>query len=140
MTVSLPQYPDAQPHKEFIDVEILSVNTKAGGSLLAWILLPILVIIFLVVGFFLGVMYQRRKDSWNVGHRAKSEDGMADETRFDGVNSAGRNSPDLADQHLSKNIQKLRDRQNTKYVDPKWEWEENHPDNKKARNSIDSKK
>ena len=109
LSVSLAQYPDAATHMEYIKVEILSANA-GGGSIVAWILLPIFVIIFFLLGGFLGIVYQRRKDGWNVSpwkDRVKTRSGSphGDETRFDGVDQAGRISPDLgpnsADQQLS---------------------------------------
>ena len=109
LSVSLPQYPDAATHMEYIKVEILSANA-GGGSIVAWILLPIFVIIFFLLGGFLGIVYQRRKDGWNVSPwkdrvKTRSDSPHGDETRFDGVDQAGRISPDLgpssADQQLS---------------------------------------
>ena len=35
-------------------------------GLVAWILLPILVVLFFILGFALGTMYQRRKSGWHV--------------------------------------------------------------------------
>ena len=48
----------------------MSVNTKRG-SVVAWILLPIFVIVFFILGGFLGIAYQKRKDGWNVGPEGK---------------------------------------------------------------------
>lgn len=66
-----------------------------------------------------------------------------------------RNSPDElgvnpTDEQLSKNIKRLQDKSQdkkskskdktpTKYVDPKWEWKPNHPDNTKFWKSISDK-
>ena len=80
LVASLPQYPDCQSHTEYITANILSVNiTKSGTA--AWILLPILVILFSVLAFFGGIIYQRKKDGWSIsplhpfGTRDKIRDG-----------------------------------------------------------------
>ena len=85
----------------------MTTTIKKGG-VVAWILLPIFVILFFVGGFLLGIMYQRRKAGWEInpfhsfGKKDKirsSADG--DDTRFDGVEAAGRHSADVGDHALS---------------------------------------
>ena len=80
LVVTLPQYPDAQSHTEYITANILSVNiTKSGRA--AWILLPFLVILFSVLAFLGGMIYQRKKDGYTIspmhpfGTRDKIRDG-----------------------------------------------------------------
>lgn len=59
LTVKLLDYPDAQVYSDYFSIEIL---TAAGdNSVVAWVLLPIFIIIFFILGGILGIMYQKRK-------------------------------------------------------------------------------
>ena len=56
----LPDYPDATVYSEIVTAEILTVNIINEG-VVAWVLLPIFVILFFVIGIVVGIIYQRKK-------------------------------------------------------------------------------
>ena len=58
----LPNYPNAQMYKEYFTVVVAVDNIPEPPTSIAWYLLPIITIIFLVVGVFVGIAYQKRKD------------------------------------------------------------------------------
>ena len=157
LVASLPQYPGAIAYSEVITAEIRTVKMVNRG-LAAWILLPILVVLFFVLGFALGTMYQRRKSGWHVNPCSPTEKITAaqadeDDTLYDAevaplglgrsheiTNRSNDNlrrsqeqlgrSNDISQADLQKGIKKLNDRATTsKYVDPKWEKHPDHPDN-----------
>ena len=83
LVVSLPQWPGATPYSEYITAEILSVNIINKGTT-AWVLLPIFVILFFILGIFLGIMYQRKKTGLPINPFSKSDKitGQVDEEEF----------------------------------------------------------
>ena len=62
-SATLTAFPDAVPFREYIEIVVtVDKAIPEQKTSIAWYLLPIVMIVFLIIGIIIGRAYQKRKD------------------------------------------------------------------------------